>query len=296
MKGELLCVPCTVRTALDIAVKATADKELQSILVYETMRWLAQKPKELNKTPAALHTYVQRLAKKITDNSDPFKELKKASNEIALRAVKALEKECSCLEFREAFRLAALSTICGNTIDFEVEGHQFSMEELESSLCACLKEDLVIDDTPQLIEALSRSKKVVYLLDNAGEIVFDRFFIKMIVKNFPVKVYAAVKKGPILNDATMKDAEQVRLEEVAEVITTGNDHIGLSLNESSKEFLDHIKASDLIIAKGQGNYESITEVENVLPKPIMYILRAKCSLVADTLRVPRNGNVVKVLS
>jgi len=252
MKCELLCLPCTVRTALDIAVKATEDKELQSKLVYETMRWLAENPKELDDTPAALHTYVQRLAKKITGNSDPFKELKKASNEIALRAVKALEKECSRLEFREAFRLAALGTICGNTIDFEVEGHQFSMEELESSLCACLKEDLAIDDTPKLIEALSRSRKVVYLLDNAGEIVFDRFFIKMIAENFQAKVYAAVKTGPILNDATMEDAEQVGLKEVAEIITSGNDHIGLNLNESSKEFLNHINDADLIIAKGTG--------------------------------------------
>jgi len=295
MKGGLLCLPCTVRTALDIAVKATEDKKLQSKLVYETMRWLAQNPKELDNTPAALHTYVQRLAKKITGNPDPFKELKKASNEIALRAVKSLEKECSQLGFRDAFRLAALGTICGNTIDFEVEGHQFSMEELESSLLSCLKEDLAIDDTPKLTEALSKSKKVVYLLDNAGEIVFDRFFIKMIAENFPVKVYAAVKDGPILNDATLEDAEQVGLKEVAEVITTGNDHIGLNLKESSKEFLDHIKDADLIIAKGQGNYESITEVENVLPKPIVYILRTKCSLVADTLSAPRNGNIVKVI-
>jgi hypothetical protein len=146
------------------------------------------------------------------------------------------------------------------------------------------------------MKVLIRSKKVVYLLDNAGEIVFDKYFIKMINENFPVKVYAAVKEGPILNDATVEDARQIGLEEVAEVITTGNDDIGLNLEESSKEFLDHIRTADLIIAKGQGNYESLTEVEHLLPKPIVYIMRAKCSLVADTLGVPRNGNVVKVIS
>jgi uncharacterized protein with ATP-grasp and redox domains len=296
MKGELLCLPCTVRTALDIAVKATEDKELQSKLVLETLRWLAENPEVLDDTPAMLHTHVQRVAKKITGNPDPFKELKKASNEIALRVVKVLEKECNQLEFRDAFRLTALGTICGNTIDFEVEGHQFSMDELESSLCVCLKEDLAIDDTPELMEVLTGSKKVVYLLDNAGEIVFDKYFIKMIAEDFPVKVYAAVKEGPILNDATMEDAKQIGLEEVAEVITTGNDSIGLNLEESSKEFLNHIYTADLIIAKGQGNYESLTEVEHVLPKPIVYIMRAKCSLVADTLGVPRNGNIVKVTS
>ncbi len=296
MKGDLLCLPCTVRTAYDIAVKATSDKEAQSKLVYETIKWLANDPNVLNGTPAAFHTYVQRLAKKITGNPDPFRELKKTSNEIALRAVKALENECKHLEFKESFRLAALGSICGNTIDFEVEGHRFSMNELEASLCACLKGELAIDDTSSLITALSKARKVVYLLDNAGEIVFDKFLIRKIIENFPVKVIAVVKEGPILNDATMEDAEQVGLREVAEVITTGNDHIGFELEESSEELLTHIRTADLVIAKGQGNYESITEVENVFTKPFVYILRAKCSLVADKLGVPRNANVVKVIN
>jgi uncharacterized protein with ATP-grasp and redox domains len=296
MKGELLCLPCTVRTALDIAMKATKDKDLQSKLVFETMKWLVENPGMMNETPAEFHTHVQRMAKKITGNPDPFIELKKASNEIALHVVKVLEKKCAKLGFTDAFRLAALGAICGNTIDFEVEGHQFSMDELESSLCACLDGTLAIDDTPKLAEALSRSKRVVYLLDNAGEIVFDTFFIKKITDNFPVKVYAVVKSGPILNDATLEDTKQVGLEEVAEIITTGADHIGMNIDESSDELLEHLHTADVIIAKGQGNYESLTEVEHVLPKPIVYVLRAKCSLVADTLSVPRNGNVVKIIN
>ncbi len=264
--------------------------------MYETLKWLSENPKVLDDTPAAFHTYVQRLARKITGNLDPFKELKRTSNEIALKVVKALEKECSQLDFKDTFRLAVLGTLCGNTIDFEVEGHQFSIDELESSLLACLKEDLSIDDTPKIIEALSKSKNVIYLLDNAGEIVFDKFFIKVITENFPVKVYAVVKKDPILNDATIEDAEQIKLSEVAEVTDTGNDHIGLNLKESSKKFLDLLTTADFIIAKGQGNFESMTEIENILPKPIAYILRAKCSVVADALKVPRNGNVVKVIT
>jgi len=295
MKGELLCLPCTVRTAHDIAVKATDNEKLQEELIVETMKWLSQTPNVLNGTPAAFHTRVQRMAKRITGNPDPFKELKKASNEIALRAVKVLEDRCARLGRAEAFRLAALGAICGNTIDFEVEEHKFRMDELESSLCACLDGALAVDDTSKLMESLQRSRKVVYLVDNAGEIVFDKFFIKTITDNYPVKVYAAVKSGPILNDATMDGAEQVGLGEVAEVITTGNDHIGTNLDESSEEFLGHLRSADVVIAKGQGHYESVTEVEDQLPKPIVYVLRAKCSLVAHRLGVPRNANVVKVV-
>jgi len=296
MKGELLCLPCTVRTALDIAVKATGDVRLREELVVETMKWLSQTPNVLNGTPAAFHTHVQRMAKRITGNADPFRELKKASNEIALRAVKVLEKRCTILDFSDAFRLAALGAIWGNTIDFEVEEHKFRMDELESNLCACLDGALAVDDTPKLVKALQRSKDVVYLLDNAGEIVFDKFFIKVIADHFPAKVYAVVKSGPILNDATMDDAEQVGLKEVAKVVTTGNDHIGTNLDESSKEFLEHLHAADVVIAKGQGHYESLTEVESLVPKPIAYVLRAKCSLVADKLGVQRNANIVKIVN
>jgi len=296
MKGELLCLPCTVRTALDIAMKATNDKELQGEIVLETMKWLTQTPNVLNSTPAALHTRVQRTAKKLTSNTDPFKELKKTSNEIAMRAVKVLADKCAHLESADAFRLAALGAICGNTIDFEVEEHKFRMNELESQLCACLDGTLAVDDTPKLMKALRRSKNVVYLVDNAGEIAFDKFFIETIIDRFPVKVYAAVKSGPILNDATIDDAEQVGFGKVTEVITTGNDHIGTNLDESSKEFLEHLHNADIIIAKEQGHYESLTEVEDQLPRPIVYILRAKCSLVANRLGVSRNANVVKVVS
>lgn len=294
MKGQLLCLPCTVRAAYDIAKKATNNEELQKEIVFETARFLAESPDVLEGTPAALHTYVFRLAQVITGNRDPFRHLKKVSNEIAMRVIPALERECNQRDFKEAFRLAALGTICGNTIDFEVEGHRFSLDDLESSLLTCLAGDLMVDDIPKLVDVLSKSREVLYLLDNAGEIVLDKFFIKLIAENYPVKVWAAVKSWPILNDATMEDARQVKLEEVAEVITTGNDHVGLKLDESSEEFLRHLHSADIIIAKGQGYYESITEVEHLLPKPIAYILRAKCTSVAETLGVPHHGNVVKI--
>jgi len=295
MKSKLLCIPCTVRTAYDIAVKATEDEDLRRKIIYETLRWLSGKQDITEETPPRLHTYVQRLARRITGNDDPFEELKWRSNEIALKVVSILERECRKRSFEDAFRFAVLGTICGNTIDFEVEGHKFSMNELENHLIGCLSGSLTIDDSSKLMDLLSRSKRVLYLLDNAGEIVFDKFLMEMIKKKYPVKIFAAVKSGPILNDATLEDARQIHLEEVAEVITTGNDHIGINLGESSKEFLQHLREADLIIAKGQGYYESMTEVEHLLSKPIVYVLRAKCVLVAESLGVQQFGNVVKAV-
>jgi len=296
MKSTLLCIPCTVRTAYDIAVKATEDEDLRRKIVYETLKWLYEKQDITREIPPKLHTYVQRLACKITGNIDPFKELKWKSNEIALKVISILEGECRKRSFEDAFRLAVLGTICGNTIDFEVEGHRFSMNGLENQLIRCLSGSLAIDDTSKLMDALSRSNRILYLLDNAGEIVFDKFLMQIIKENYPVEIFAAVKSGPILNDATLEDARQIGLEEVVEVITTGNDHIGINLEESSEEFLQHLREADLIIAKGQGYYESMTEVEHILSKPIIYVLRAKCVLVAKSLGVQQYGNVVKAVT
>jgi len=295
MKTQLLCIPCTVRTAYDIAVKATEDKDLQRKILYETLRWLSEKHDIMKETPPRLHTYVQRLARRITGNNDPFKELKWKSNEIALKVMRVLEHKCRKRSFEESFRLAVLGTICGNTIDFEVEGHRFSMSNLEDHLLRCLSGSLAVDDTSKLMDAISRSKRIMYLLDNAGEIVFDKFLMRIIKEKYSVKIFAAVKSAPVLNDATLEDAGQIGLEEVAEVITTGNDHIGINLEESSEEFLRRLHEADLIIAKGQGNYESMTEVEHLFSKPIVYVLRAKCVLVAESLGVQQHGNVVKAI-
>ncbi|MCS7120075.1 MAG: ARMT1-like domain-containing protein [Nitrososphaerota archaeon] len=297
MKSHLLCFPCTVRAAFDIASKSTDNEALRRKVIFETVKWLADNQSDLLECePTVFHTHVFKICQKITGNTDPFKPLKKMSNETAMRILPVLEQRCRCKNYEERFRLAALGSICGNAIDFEVEGYSVSTATIESSLLSCLNGDLAIDDTPKIMDALESSSRILYLLDNAGEIVFDKFFIKTIMERYSVKVYAAVKSGPILNDATIEDAMQVGLDECAEVIETGNDHIGLKLDMVSKEFLTSLMEADLIIAKGQGYYESLTENERILSKPIAYLLRAKCIEVARHLNVPWLGNVIKFVA
>jgi len=296
MKGQILCIPCTVRATYDIATKATDNEELQMKAVTEVLKWLSENHNLLDMTPAMMHTYAFRLVQKITGNNDPFAQLKRESNRIAMKLSPLLRDELARLSFREAFRFAALGAICGNSIDFEVEGYEVTMGDLEKSLMKCLRGKLTIDDTPKLMDALSKANRVLYLLDNAGEIAFDKIFIEFITSNYPVKVLAVVKSAPVLNDATMEDALQVELNSVAEVITTGSSSIGLNLDECSEEFLRHLEVVDLIIAKGQGYYESVTEIENILRKPIVYMLRAKCLAVAKSLNVHPGANIIKLVN
>jgi len=296
MKGQILCIPCTVRATYDIATKATDNEELQMKAVTEVLKWLSENHNLLDMTPAMIHTYAFRLVQKITGNNDPFAQLKRESNRIAMKLSPLLRDELARLSFREAFKFAALGAICGNSIDFEVEGYEVTMGDLEKSLMKCLRGKLTIDDTPKLMDALSKANRVLYLLDNAGEIAFDKIFIEFITSNYPVKVLAVVKSAPILNDATMEDALQVELNSVAEVITTGSSSIGLNLDECSEEFLRQLERVDLIIAKGQGYYESVTEIENILCKPIVYMLRAKCLAVAKSLNVHPGANIIKLVN
>ena len=293
MKWHPLCLPCTVRTAYDIATKATDDGEQHRRVVTETIKWLSGILNQTDLTPAYLHTYVFRLVQKITGNRDPFAKLKEESNRIALGLIPSLESEISKRDFKDAFKLAVLGAICGNSIDFEVEEHSVSLKDLEKSLMSCLGGDLAINDAYRLMDALARAKKVLYLADNAGEIVFDKLLIKFITKNYPVKVVVAVKSAPILNDATMKDALQIGLNEVAEVVATGSSSIGLNLEECSSSFLTILKNSDLIIAKGQGHYESLPEIAHLIQKPIVYMFKAKCPVIAKSLGVARGSNIVK---
>ena len=264
-------------------------------IVLETIKWLANKSPHYSKSlPSILHTKVCQIAKELTGNLDPFLPVKKTTNKRALEILPILEREIQKQKcFEEAFKLAAKAAICGNAIDFEVERYRFIPEDFEPILLNCLKEELSIDDTKKLASFLSKSNEVLYLLDNAGEIVFDKLLIKMILEKYPCKVFAVVKGGAVLNDATLDDAKQVGLHEIVTVITTGNDYIGMYLEKASKEFLNHLNSADIIIAKGQGYYESLTETR--LDVPTCYILKAKCIEVAKELKVPINGNVAKII-
>jgi uncharacterized protein with ATP-grasp and redox domains len=293
MKRHLLCIPCTIRAAYDIAARATHDEELQEKVVIEVLKWLKKVFKDKEITPNILHTYAFRVAKRITGNNDPFDRLKKESNDLAVQLIPHLKSEYEKRSFRDGLRLAALSTICGNSIDFEVEDYHFSFSNLVNQLKNCLEEPLAINDLDKLMELLPRAKKIVYLHDNAGEVVFDKFFIEVITRNYPVKVVSAVKSGPVLNDATLNDAAQIKLEEFSQVVTTGSDSVGLVLKECSAEFLEHVREADLIISKGQGYYESLTELEHLLRKPILYMLKAKCIVVARSLNINVGDNVIK---
>lgn len=296
MKPDLLCIPCTVNATLDIALKATSDPSIIREVLLESLRWIP-KAFEEDTSPNVLHSQVFRITQKITGVRDPFKHVKTASNETALKVYPDL---CETLEsirdYVEALRFCLKASIIGNMMDFEVHGHRFNLGSLESRFKDYLKEPLMIDDVDKLCGAISGGKKILYLADNAGEIVFDKLVAKCLKERWGCSVTMVVKGGPVLNDATLEDAEYVGLGEVCDkIVTTGDDTIGIVMSRVSEEFKHALSDSDVVISKGQGNLESLIRLKKNIDKPICYVLRVKCEVVGRNLGVPKDSNVVKLI-
>jgi len=146
----------------------------------------------------------------------------------------------------------------------------------ETVIGAALRDEFDGTELPAFSEAVNQAGEILYLGDNAGEIVFDRLLIERLPR---AKVTFAVKGSPVINDATMEDAEAVGLTELVNVVTNGSDGPGTILESCSPQFRERFDRADLIVAKGQANYESLSDVD----KPIFFILKAKCPVIARDL-------------
>jgi uncharacterized protein with ATP-grasp and redox domains len=292
MKVEPECAPCILHRAVAEAKEATINPALRFRAMTEPIRLLN---KEFRPTavPADLGTKRDRLIKRITGSDDPYKRIKRISNEKALKLLpyaKKLVEEGYTQQDR--FKKACLCAIVGNIIEFDIPGHRFNFMGLKKIFREAGK-DLAVDDTAKVYELTKKANTILYLTDNAGEIVFDALLVEQL-KNMGLNVIVAVKGGPIINDALLEDAEASGISKVAnKVITTGTDAVGFVLKELSKEFLDIYNSCDIVFAKGMGYAETLTEYK--LKKPHILLFRTKCDPVANFFCVAREKNVAKLM-
>ena len=181
--------------------------------------------------------------------------------------------------------------IAGNVLDFGALGLEIDMESL---IVNTMEKNPTLDHSNELEKELKNSKTVLYLADNIGEIVFDKIFIEKI-KEYDVEVTVALKEKPILNDACINDALKIGLNQVAKLTSTGTDSIGIIEGDVSTEFMEIFNKSDMIIAKGLGNYEGLGEMD-LMDKPVFCLLNAKCRPVAREIGVELGDNVVLKLN
>jgi hypothetical protein len=174
-------------------------------------------------------------------------------------------------------------SIAGNIIDFGI----FETYDLDATVDRVLTQPFAIDDRPRLRAALADAREVLFLADNAGETVFDRVLIEALDR----PVCYVVKGGPVINDATREDAQAAGIDAIAEVMDNGSDAVGTLVERCSTAFRARLAAADLVIAKGQANYESLSSGPPPCGAPIFFLLQAKCSVIAAELGVA-TGSII----
>jgi damage-control phosphatase, subfamily I len=288
MKVGSECGYCILHRGHKIIQRSTQDEKRRVKAMTALMEMLGERF-----NPQAVPSYVGaercRVLKTITGCQDPYADLKTKSNTVAVEILPRMRQYVD--KTPPAKRLyAALKVACiGNVIEFDVPGHSSDINEALKGL----EEGFHIDDSEKLRRLIKKDVKVLLLTDNAGEIAFDTLIVHEL-RRLGAHVTVAVKAGPSLNDALMEDAEAVGMtKEADEVITTGADAIGVNLTETSEEFNKNFYGSDVIIAKGMANWETLTEVP--APCPLMYVFRTKCEPVARAVGAPKDVNIAKLV-
>jgi len=272
MKTYLDCIPCFLNQALRATRIATSDEAIQRKTMDLVLQILPTLP--LESTPPEIALEVYKIVYYTTANHDPYAEIKRESNQLALSLYPKLKNiiETSLDPLLTTCKLS----IAGNCIDF---GPQEQYGDLETEIASALESPLAIDFFEKFKKTMEASSQVLYLGDNAGEILFDKIMIEQLNRDYNTHITYVVRDKPIINDATMEDAIAVGLTDIVDVISNGSIAPATVLNQCSEQFLKLFEASDLIIAKGQGNYESLSN-EN---SKIFFFLKAKCALVANQL-------------
>jgi uncharacterized protein with ATP-grasp and redox domains len=278
MSLSLSCLGCNLNQALKVLDGLGLDPAAQESAMREVLSYLSQVSYDLSNPEIMGGTW--EIIVRHGGNPDPYREIKQYYNGKLLAMSGSIEALIASAP--DPFTNALKTAIAGNLIDFAAQ-HTFDLAALQRRIEDVLDAPLARDDSPRLQAALTGARTLLYLGDNCGEIVLDKLFIQRILREFPVKVYYAVRGRPIINDATLADARQVAMEEVATVLENGDSCLGTVLSRVSPGFRRVFEEADVIIAKGQGNYESLMDAPR---SGLFHLFMAKCQPVAAHLKVP----------
>jgi len=277
MKTYLDCIPCFFDQALRAGRMATDDPVLHKRLLDELGRMLGDL--SLASTPPETGRLIYQMVSRVTGNADPYRQLKRESTEQALTLYPAMKKTVEQAD--DGLLTAIRIAIAGNVID---PGANATFD-IEEALQDVMEQKFAVCDYQAFKRYLADSGRVLFIGDNAGETVFDRLLIEQM--NIPA-VYV-VRERPVINDATYDDAVKAGLDTVATIISSGTDAPGTVIPTCSREFRQILDQSDFVVAKGQGNYEGLSDY----PHPIFFLLKAKCEIIAEAIGVTKGDIILK---
>lgn len=270
------CIECVERSNRRLIEKF----RLASDAAGQFDAWYTRQRAETGEPTVELQRRITQKISHLTGVTDLFHEEKKNSNQLAKKIYDEWQPKTAASS--DPLLLALKLAIAGNIMDYGAHDHF----DLEATIQHVLKTPFAIDHTEQLRERLTRSARLLYLADNAGEIVLDRLLLETI--GHP-EVVLVVRGGPVLNDATLADALEAGIDRHATIISSGVALPSTDVEKSSDELKRHFNEADLIISKGQGNLEGLIDRHD--PR-IFFLLMAKCGVMAEKLGVLKGSYIV----
>jgi len=281
MQTCLDCLPCFIRQTLDASRQVSNDVAFHEKMVRDLFRNLADS--DWSNSPPILAQKIHRKLREETGIDDPYKQQKQDHNQLALRLLPNLRKDVEKSD--DPLISAAHFAIAGNIIDLGAKSGLNESDVLNAIEHAT--EEPLEGDIDSFRKAVREAKSILYIADNAGEIIFDRLLVEQLG---PERVTLAVRGAPILNDALEEDARAAGLDKLVPIIGNGkgNDVPGTDIDQCSEEFCALFNSADLIISKGQGNFETLSNN----PRRIFFLFKVKCPVIADVSRRPLNAHVL----
>jgi len=285
MKTYLECIPCFLNQSLEASRMATDDEKIHEDVLKAVMNCL--KKISFSNSPPEISKDVHDIIRNITNCKDPYKNVKDNSNKMAKEMYPSLKEIVE--ESDDPVLMAIKLAIVGNVIDFGTT-NRFDVKDMINS---ALKKDFDDESYSQFLNSLNCSNNILYLADNTGEIFFDKLLINELVK-LSKEVTYVVRANHIINDATIADAKFAGIDKIASVIKADigqkKSAPGIVLDFVSKDFLKIFNSADMVISKGQGNYEGLSDTN----REIFFMLVVKCPLVARDIDSEVGKLILKV--
>ena len=294
MKLYPRCISCLIERAGDQVELATDDEGLRFEAIAEFVRFMAENVAE-DVVPPVLGSERNRIIVRVTSNPNPCAEQKRMSVEAAEKIyphVEALVREGK--DAAERIRRALVVSAIGNSMEFGVAEHEFDPSTFAREFDELFSQGLGHDDSDEVVPRLLNAKEILLLTDNSGEMVLDRVLLEQIKEAGP-KLFVAAKSSPVQDDVTIDDVRALGVDKVAELLPAG-DFVGVFPDRAPAELREKLKSADLVLAKGMGNYETLSEYEDELRGRLVYLLRVKCGPVASSLGAGKGTLVAKFVA
>ncbi len=281
METNLKCIPCFIDDIIGALDLIEDSIEVKQKLTNQVVSFIAQ-GLDYTKTPSYYITRCHRIIKKYYKKDNLFKEIRDKCNQVGLELSKKVEKELSDKKDLEKFKELIKWAITGNELDFRTvgTGYNLTLDDFYKILYTTFKKPLDIDESEKIFNTVNNSQRILYVLDNVGEIAFDKLLIKYFLEKNK-KVSVVYRGGTITSDIIFEDLEFVGITELpVKTVLAGPDTLGISFEEMSDELKEEVKKADLIISKGQANYYEFSKHFNEIEGTIVNLFRTKCDLVS----------------